>query len=218
MMQLNDDLQRSAQSADRADLDDLAEALDRLRAVDALALPWITQASAQPYLEAAETLTYREARPVVGSGDKEVRQDFEVCMDIPGGSIFRNFAQALEADLKAASALLEPDPLPEGFTLDDLIVQRYPVGCRGITPHVDHVRYQGLVAIIVFGGRGLFETLADRQGADPKPVETAPGDLLLMAAPGFDGEKRRPFHRLSEVTEKRVILGLRWDTRPGQPI
>lgn len=217
-MELNDDLKRRAASADRGGLDELAAALDRLRGLDALALPWISAAAAQPYLEAADTLTYREARPVVGSGDKEVRQDFEVCMDIPAASPFHRFAQALEADLKAAAALLEPNPLPGGFTLDDLIVQRYPVGCRGITPHVDHVRYQGLVAIIVFGGRGLFETLADRQGNDPKRVETAPGDLLLMAAPGFDGEQRRPFHRLSEVTEKRVILGLRWDTRPGQPI
>ncbi len=204
-------------SGDRSSLEALGEALRRLRHEDAVSLPWLSEAACRPFLEAADRLTYREARPVVGSGDKEVRQDFEVCMALGESGPFHDLAAGLERDLIAASTTFADSPLPAGFTLNDMIVQRYPVGCRGITPHVDHIRYEGLVAILVFAGRGKFEVVADRSGADPRHIPNGPGDLLLMAAPGYGGQRRRPFHRLSEVSEPRVILGLRWDVRDGEP-
>ena len=207
----------SASPASKARLGPLVRALTRLEQEDAVSLPWLEESACESYLEAAASLSYREARPVVGSGEKAVRQDFEVCMELGDSGPFHSLAESLEQDIKAAAALLPADPLPGGFTLNDMIVQRYPVGCQGITPHVDHIRYQGLVAILVFQGRGRFETVADREGSSPKEVANGPGDLLLMAAPGFAGQRRRPFHRLSGVTEPRVILGLRWDSRAGEP-
>lgn len=208
---------RQPRSGDLGDLQALSQALAGLKDRDAVSLPWLGGGACRAYLEASDRLAYRPARPVVGTGEKAVQQDFEVCMELGETGPFHDLAEALGADLRDAASALTPALLPEGFELNDMIVQRYPSGCQGITPHVDHIRYQGLVAILVFQGRGKFEIVADRSGAAPQEVPNGPGDLLLMTAPGFAGERRRPFHRLSEVTEPRVILGLRWDSRHGEP-
>ncbi len=209
-------IETAARSSDHVSLAELAQALERLRAVEAVSLPWLSEEGCAPFLSAARDLPYREARAVVGAGDKEVRQDFEVCFEELGSEgPFHTFARDLEADLISASAQLTPPPLPEGFTLNDLIVQRYRPGSAGITPHVDHIRYQAIVAIIVFSGEGDFQILDDRSGRNPRSVPNRAGDLLLMRAPGFAGLQDRPFHRLSEVRSPRVILGLRWDVRAG---
>lgn len=209
-------------SSDRGSLSALADALGRLRDLEALSLPWLTSAACAPFLEAAGRLPYREARAVVGAGEKEVRQDFEVCFEELGAEgPFHRFARDLEADLKAAASRLSSPPLPpilpDGFRLNDLIVQRYKPGSSGITPHVDHIRYQGIVAIVVFSGEADFQILDDRQGRNPRSIANRAGDLLLMRAPGFAGLTDRPFHRLCDVRSPRIILGLRWDSRaePG---
>ena len=204
-------------SGDDGGLDRLAAALERVRGEAAASVPWLSERACRPFLEAARTLTYRPARPVVGSGAKEVRQDFEVCMELGEEGPFHDFARGLEADLLTAAERLQGSLLPAGFTLNDMIVQRYAPGCSGITPHVDHIRYQGLVAIIVFAGTANFQITADRDGNAPRSIPNGPGDLILMAAPGFAGQDRRPFHRLVEVASERVILGLRWDVRAGEP-
>jgi alkylated DNA repair dioxygenase AlkB len=215
-------------SCDRGSLSALAGALARLRDVEALSLPWLSGAACKSFLEAAAGLPYREARAVVGAGEREVRQDFEVCFeDLGTEGPFHRFASDLEADLKAAASQLPPPSphlpphspavLPDGFRLNDLIVQRYKPGSSGITPHVDHIRYQGIVAIVVFSGEADFQILDDRQAGNPRSVANRAGDLLLMRAPGFAGLRDRPFHRLCDVRSPRVILGLRWDSQaePG---
>jgi hypothetical protein len=200
--------------SDRAALKaSLAEVLER----DAAALPLLDAQACRFYLREAQSLAYRPARPVVGEGEKAVQQDFEVCMEIPEDSSLRRLSARLEVSLAEAARGLEAASLDPRFRFNDLIVQRYQPGSRGITPHVDHIRYQGLVAIVVFSGRGDFQLCADRSGAEPRSVAAGPGGLLLMRAPGFGGEARRPFHRLSAVESERVILGLRWDTRAGEP-
>jgi alkylated DNA repair dioxygenase AlkB len=204
-------------STDKARLTALARALERLAAgVEALSLPWLDRAACGSYLDEAARLTYREARPVVGAGEKAVRQDFEVCFeDLGDDGPFHAFARTLEEEVKQAAALLPAYPLPPGFRFNDLIVQRYRPGSAGITPHVDHIRYQGLVAIAVFSGEGDFQIVEDREGRNPRSIPNAAGDLLLMRAPGFAGLNGRPFHRLASVRSPRVILGLRWDSRAG---
>ena len=152
---------------------------------------------------------------IVGEGERSVWQDFEICMTFPERSIFRDFARVLEVMTNQALALMPEPPLAQ-VRYNDLAVQRYRPGSRGITPHRDHIRYQGLVALVILTGEARFYTCADRSGADAREIPSPPGCLLLMRAPGYAGAKTRPFHMLKDVASYRVSLGLRFDTRADQ--
>jgi hypothetical protein len=160
-------------------------------------------------------LPYRAARPLVGAAGQEVRQDFELSVDIGRDDPLHRLARALTAATNTALALLPPALLPGGIDYNDLIVQRYRADSAGITPHRDHIRYVGLVALVTFAGTADLLLCADRAGSNPRAFPMAPGVLTLMRAPGFGGRSDRPFHCVAALKEPRVSLGLRHDTRPG---
>jgi hypothetical protein len=190
----------------------LGTAIDRLAAEDALSLPVLSEPLRAYLLEESAHLTYRPARPVVGRGDKAVFQDFELCMSFAEASPFRTFARALDrltwAALAGREELLQP-----GFTYNDLIVQRYEPGCAGITPHRDHIAYEGLVSLVILSGEADFLICADRAGTGEREIASPEGSLLLMRGAGFAGLRTRPFHLLRNVRTRRVSFGLRYDIR-----
>ncbi len=190
---------------------ELAAALERLRNEDALSLPLLEDGARQALVEQARHLAYRRAAPMIGEGDRAVRQDFELCMSIAPGSPFHALAADLERLVARALDRLAPPPLAAPPRFNDLIVQRYDPGSRGITPHRDHLRYRDLVAIVNLAGQARFFLCADRSGQGAREVPIPPGSLLLMRAPGFDDRCDRPFHMLCEVTQTRIALGLRHD-------
>ncbi|GAB5469531.1 MAG: hypothetical protein Kilf2KO_25610 [Rhodospirillales bacterium] len=168
-------------------------------------------------LESCEGLSYRLARPLVGASGREVRQDFDLTMEIPAPHPIRTLAASLSAAVSAAASRLAPNPLPQGIDFNDLIVQRYPRGSLGITPHRDHLRYDGLVILITLAGAARFFVCEDRAGNGAVEIPAPPGGAILLTAPGFAGGKARPFHFLDRVSQPRVSLGIRHDTRPGEP-
>ena len=191
----------------------LAEALNRLILEDAVSLPLLTIEDCRPLIAAAEALPYRPATPVIGEGDKAVHQDFTLSVGFQPGDLFHQLAEALEDLTAAALRLASAKLLPAAPRYNDLIVQRYEPGSRGITPHRDHICYTGLVALVTLCGRARFFLCPDRSGKHARELPMPPGGLILMRAPGFAGLKDRPFHRLSDVTETRVGVGIRHDTR-----
>lgn len=66
----------------------------------------------------------------------------------------------------------------------------------------------------MLGGAGRFLICGDRSGSGAREIPFAPGDLLLMRAPGFQGRGDRPFHAVRDITAGRYILGLRHDASP----
>lgn len=206
-----------AEEAATADLstgpERLGEAIERLIGEDAVSLPFLPEPRRQILLAAAQALPYRLARPVIGEGEKAVLQDFALCETIPDPSPLRALAAALESLIAAALARLAWPPLAEAPRLNDLIVQRYPAGSAGITPHRDHIRYRGLVAIVTLAGCDPLYVCADRSGRDARAVPMPAGSLLLMRAPPFAGRRDRPFHFLERVTEDRISLGMRHDVQ-----
>ncbi len=192
--------------------DELARALDRLAAEDALSLPLLSEPLRAYLLEESAQLAYRPARPVVGKDDKAVYQDFELCMSFTEASPFRTFARALDrltyAALEGREGLVQP-----GFTYNDLIVQRYEPGCAGITPHRDHIAYEGLVSLVILAGEADFLICADRAGSGERELASPEGSLLLMRGAGFADLTTRPFHLLRNVRSRRVSFGLRYDIR-----
>ena len=74
---------------------------------------------------------------------------------------------------------------PATYTINDLIVQRYPPGCKGITPHRDHLAYRIIIAILLVSGDGEFRIHRSRNEPEGQVIQFCPGDLLVMGAPGI---------------------------------
>lgn len=190
----------------------VAEAIGRLAVEDAVSLPLIGPKTCQELCAAAGSLNFRPGKPVVGAGESAVKQDFRLTMDFPLDSPFRAIAASLNRLLWRTFQLPRTIPLQDlpGFHLNDLVLQNYPKGSLGITPHRDHISYRGLVSVIPLSGAGRFYVCSDRQGRNPREIPAPPGHLVLMRAPGFPCTRPRPFHYVSGITAERLSLGLRY--------
>ncbi|MDE0391914.1 MAG: hypothetical protein OXI57_07595 [Rhodospirillales bacterium] len=197
-----------AQPVLRAGPDAMAAALDCVACEDAAVLPLLAAAECVPFLKSGADLSFRNAKPVIGEGERAVYQDFDICLSIPRPHPLWRLTQAVERLVADALAVMDTPPL-EALPLNDLVLQRYPPGARGITPHRDHVRYVGLVAIVQLSGDGRFGLCTDRSGAGARVLEAGPGDGILMRAPGFGARKDRPFHFLDGIAVERYSLGMR---------
>ena len=193
--------------------DALADALPRLADEDAVSLPLLDPQARQRLIDAAADLPFRPARPVIGEGERAVHQEFDICMTFPDNSLFHAFAAEMARWVNGALDRLDPPLLSEPMRFNDLALQRYEPGSLGITAHRDHVRYEGLVALVLLSGAARFFVCADRSGRDAREVPAPAGHVLLMRAPGFAGRRDRPFHFLRNITRQRLSLGLRHDVR-----
>ena len=202
----------------RATREAVAAALGRLAHEEATALPLLAPAACRSLIAAAADLAFRRAKPVVGEGARAVRQDFDICLAVPEGHRLWHLASAFERLVAAALAGMTAPPLAD-FRVNDIVMQRYPPGARGITPHRDHLRYRGLVAIVQLSGDGRFRVCRDRAGSGARAIPAGPGDAILMRAPGFAGRYDRPFHFLDGITTERYSFGMRWERAcaPSRP-
>ena len=119
----------------------LADAIARLGTEDVSALPLLDDGARRHLAQAAARLPFKASTPVVGEGERAVRQAFQYCVTLPQNSLLRAFASCLERRLNDSLTLLDPPPLAGAIRLNDFIVQRYQLGSVGITPHRDHVKY-----------------------------------------------------------------------------
>ena len=193
-----------------APVEALSAALQQLRSEAAVSLPVLSEATRASLLSAAKVLPYRPGTAVIGEGDRRVYQDFSLSVAFQADDIFHRFATAFGRIVTRAAQALSPTPLSAGFRFNDLILQHYQVGAAGITPHRDHITYRELVALISLSGSGRFTLCDDRAGTGARRVPIPPGSALLMVAPGFDGRRDRPFHALTDITQERYSLGLRY--------
>ncbi len=192
----------------RADSRAMAGALRRLSQEPATVLPLLAPAACRAAIASSADLAFRGAKPVVGEGERAVHQDFVLCLSIPADHFLWRLAEAVERTVQDALAAMARPPLAR-FPIDDLAIQRYPSGSRGITPHRDHVRYRGLVVIIQLSGDGAFGICDDRSRRGARTLAARPGDGILMVAPGFGGRRDRPFHFLEGITAERYSFGMR---------
>lgn len=193
--------------------DDIAPYLEQLRGRDALGMPLLSETARLSLLAAAESLTYRRAKPYMGAPGREVQQDFEICMTFGEESPFTQLAKHLGKHLRTSARSLNEPPLTEALRFNDIAVQRYTPGSAGITPHRDFLQFRQVVVLIILAGQGRFFTCDDRDGRNPAEVAVKPGDALLMQAPDYGGQNRQPFHFLRDITKQRVIVGLRYDAK-----
>jgi len=191
---------------------ELAENLRNLSRLNALSTKLLSEDQRLALLSACDDLTYRDATPVVGEGENKVFQDFALCMDFKCESPFRSAANALTLLVQQANAMIAPACLPATFGFNDLIVQRYDENSTGMSPHRDHIRYTHLVALVVLNGKADFSICDDRSGTNSRTIESRPGDVIFMLAPGFADEQIRPLHQVKNIIGPRHSFGLRLDS------
>jgi hypothetical protein len=148
-----------------------------------------------------------------------VRQRGEELVVATGDADYPAVAQ-LAAGLRAAlSAELEGISWLGQFVANQAVFLRYQGPGAGISPHRDHKRYAFLVAVFTLVGEARFSVVGDRAGQHVLASwMTAPGDLCLLRAPGFDGnDDGRPLHAVAAPTgEQRISLAFRMERRAAR--
>lgn len=190
----------------------------------AVAVPVLGERCRRSLLAAACSSPFRAARPLVGTGERLVRQRMEVCEHFPADSVFRSFTREFQACWDDFLLGARCNPFEGRLVFNDLMLQRYSVGEVGITPHRDRTGYRNLVCLFILEGKGRFYVCEDRAGAGAREIAHAPGDVLLMRAPGFQSSAERPFHFVRDIQSPRYVFGLRQEAardgvqRPGGPL
>lgn len=167
-------------------------------------------------LEEAKGYTFAPADPVVGSGDRIVRQQLELFEDFPHESNYALLKQAFQNFLNVCLSEAAIYPFETRLQFNSMILQKYHKGSTGITPHRDGLRYVNLVCIFIISGEGRFYICPDRSGSGSREVAASPGDVVLLKAPGFLGSRDRPFHYVADIQTVRYTLGLRQDDTVAQ--
>ena len=188
---------------------DVQELLNRLDQDDAIAVPALTDPYRAWLLEEALHARFREARPVVGRGERIVHQRMGVHDDFGVDSRFRDLTRQYQALWDGWLSAVAPYPFEAPLVFNDLMLQVYEPGEIGITPHVDRTAYRNLICLFVLEGHGRFGVCSDRSGRGARIIAHEPGDVVLTRAPGFMESGRRPFHFVDRITERRYVFGLR---------
>lgn len=149
-------------------------------------------------------------------GKHHVRQDLSAFRAFPPESPFLRLRDTIASLLNAEFATLCRYPFSTPLHLDDLVLQRYPKGSSGISPHKDGLSMGNLVCVLVLAGTGDFTLCDDREGSNPRVIQAPPGHMILMRAPGFLGKNEQPFHFLANITKERCTFGLRQRIRAEQ--
>ena len=188
---------------------DLAHIVEVLEETGAVAVPVLDDRFRVALLAAAKASCFRHARPLVGKGERLVRQRMEVSDHFPVDSIFRVLTEKFQKLWDEALTDATDNPFEGRLLFNDLMLQRYTIGEVGITPHRDRTGYRNLVCLFVLEGRGRFYVCDDRTGQGAREIPHIAGDVLLMRAPGFRGSADRPFHFVRDIQSPRYIFGLR---------
>ena len=113
------------------------EILDRLEREDAIAVPALTPAYRAWLMDEARVAPFREARPLVGRGERLVRQRMDVHDGFGPESRFHDLTSHYQALWDGWLASAVPYPFECRLVFNDLMLQVYEPGETGITPHME---------------------------------------------------------------------------------
>lgn len=194
----------------RLSLNSLDRALEQLSSVESIAIPCLGKDEREILISIVDALPRRSAKPITGPQKNPVRQDFDLCYNVPPENPTWTMAKRLEELIKVGMRNTGLNG-HEVFKFNDLIVQYYPPQSKGITPHRDNVRYRLIIAILILSGDGNFCICENRDGEGARIIPAETGDLLLMAGSELARETLGPLHFLRDVTQERRTIGLRYD-------
>lgn len=172
-------------------------------------MPLLTEPARQALALAAERCCYQPEVSTVGAPDRIVRTEYSACDQVLEIDLYAEFQQAFQALLDASFQQFNSYPFGSTLAVNSLVLQRYEPGQLGITPHRDSLRAVNLIAIVNLSGVAEFYRCDDRQGRNAVELDTTPGNVIFLRAPGFLNAAVRPFHFLTGIRSTRYSLGLR---------
>jgi dihydroneopterin aldolase len=203
----NENKTNKASFVEDFNLEDVIKGLDT---VGAVSISILRDETRKILLEEAERGEYIRQPDVVGNA--HVREELSSVETFSPGSLFyklkENFEEALLnkiTSLSGSENLFPTHPL----RFNDMSLQLYEKGSIGITPHMDFKYSVDLICIFILKGSAKFAICKDREASSPVYLDTRPGNVILMRASGYKGSDFRPFHFLADVTEDRIVFGLR---------
>jgi len=172
-------------------------------------VPLLEESTRSRLQQEAEQFQYQPEIKTVGTGDRIVRTEYDSTENFPENSFFLDLTQAFQSLLNQAIAQLESYPFEVPLHFNRFVLQRYQPGQLGITPHRDGLGAINLVCVFNISGQGKFYRCDDRSGTNPIEIDTTPGHVILMRAPGFLANDDRPFHYVTDIQSTRYSFGLR---------
>mgnify|MGYP001160262100 CR=1 FL=1 len=172
--------------------------------------PYFTNIEISSLIKYCSQITFREANSITNTG---VAQEFFVCFPAPKTGAMRKCINHFNV-MFALSGIQHYFSAPMSF--NDIAAQPYKKGSNGIGIHRDGLRYRDLVLIICLSGRSELFTADNREGMGAQLIDDTPGRLVMMSGPGFKNlsdPKSRPMHGVRNITEGRLSLGLRCDSK-----
>ena len=199
---------------DCLDINQLAHALAEVPTKKAVAINCLSPRECDIYLKLVEELKFQQAMPFTGSNKFPVYQDFKLIYSIPSCHAFRKLSQYLTDKVKPLlKKHINMSEHMNDLRVNDLIVQRYPPGCRGISSHRDHIKYRLVIMILLISGDGNFRISNDRNDSGGYTLNFNVGQLLIMGAPGISPQFKRPFHSVKNISLVRHTIGMRFDSK-----
>lgn len=188
---------------------DAAKVVAQLKEKNGCSFPVLSESYRQALLEEAEMYDsseegYAKQDEIVGPA--KVREQLWVVKKLFSGSLFHRLRDEFQGVFRTQ---LRDAPFNTPLNLNELVLQRYDAGSMGITPHRDFIQNVNLIAIFVLAGKARFALCDDRKGTNLVDLDTTPGNVILMRAPGFLGSDFRPFHTIFDVQERRVVCAIR---------
>ncbi len=180
-----------------------------LSAQGAISLPLLCEDFRLTLLQEARSYAYTREPESVGSGEEVVRQQVKSCCIFAAGSPYLLLRESFQALCDEAFKTLSPYPFATRLRFTEMRLHQYDQGSLGVTPHRDGPQYHNLVCVFIIAGQGHFATCADRFGGEARGLDTSPGHVILLRAPGFLDSAERPFHYVTDIQDERYAYGLR---------
>lgn len=183
--------------------------ITELAAIGATSVPLLREDFRGALLQEAQSYPYIPEAEVVGNGNQTVKQQLSSFKDFPASSLYNQLRNAFQNLVNEHLAAIKIYPFATRLDFNAMVVQKYEPGSIGITPHRDRSRYINLICIFNIDGQGRFYICDDRSGNNAKAIDSSPGSVIFLKAPGFMNSPERPFHYVNDIQTTRYTFGLR---------
>jgi FolB domain-containing protein len=186
---------------------DLGKVLKKLMFSGAVSVPILSEERRLALLQEAEQYEYLPQPEIVGPA--KVREQLSSISEFSKDSLFLKLKNDFTQLLNYKLALSPVNPFSEQISFNELSLQKYDKGSIGITPHKDNFSSINIIVLFMLKGRGDFALCDDREGSNPKSIDTILGNVIFMRGPKFFASDHRPFHFVTNIPEERIVFGMR---------
>ncbi len=193
---------------------EIHKVISQLTAIGATSVHLLNEDFRLALLQEAGSYPYTPEAEVVGNGKQTVRQQLSSFTGFPAFTLYNRLKDAFQTLMDEHLAAVKTYPFATKLDFNSLVLQKYHSGSIGITPHRDRLSYINLVCIFNIGGQGKFYLCDDRCGSNARVIDSSPGSVIFLKAPGFMSSPERPFHYVSDIHSTRYTFGLRQTAMP----